>query len=249
MNLPPAQASTPAALSPQYWAIVPAAGIGARMCAAKPKQYLLLAGKTILEQTLERLLQLPFLAGVVVAVAEDDDFWPTLDIGHHEKIHKVIGGAERADSVLSALDFLQDKLGEQDWVMVHDAARPCVELAAIEILCAELGDDPVGGILALPVTDTVKKVGSDNAIECTIDRRVLWLAQTPQLFRFQLLRDCLSQTLARKENITDEASAVELCGFTAKVVESTSDNIKITRPGDLALAEFILQNQASRKSP
>ena len=150
--------------------------------------------------------------------------------------------------MLSALSFLRDKLDAQDWVMVHDAARPCVELTSIEILCAQLGDDPVGGILALPVTDTVKKVGADNAIECTIDRRVLWQAQTPQLFRFQLLRDCLAQTLARNENITDEASAVELCGFIAKAVESTSDNIKVTRPGDLALAEFILHKQANRNS-
>jgi 2-C-methyl-D-erythritol 4-phosphate cytidylyltransferase len=244
----PSQASTPAVVSPQYWAIVPAAGIGARMCAAKPKQYLPLAGKTIIEQTLERLLQLPFLTGIVVAIASDDDYWPELNISRHPKIHRVTGGAERADSVLSALNFLQGKLGEQDWVMVHDAARPCVELASIEILCAQLGEDPVGGILALPVTDTVKKVGADNAIECTIDRRVLWQAQTPQLFRFQLLRDCLSQTLARNENITDEASAVELCGFTAKVVESTGDNIKVTRPGDLALAEFILHKQANRNS-
>ncbi len=242
------QASTPAVVSPQYWAIVPAAGIGARMCAAKPKQYLPLAGKTIVEQTLERLLQLPFLTGVVVAIASDDDYWSGLAISHHEKIHRVTGGAERADSVLSALNFLRDKLDAQDWVMVHDAARPCVELASVEILCAQLGDDPVGGILALPVTDTVKKVGADNAIECTIDRRVLWQAQTPQLFRFQLLRDCLAQTLARNENITDEASAVELCGFIAKVVESTSDNIKVTRPGDLALAEFILHKQANRNS-
>jgi 2-C-methyl-D-erythritol 4-phosphate cytidylyltransferase len=219
------------------------------MCAAKPKQYLPLAGKTILEQTLERLLQLDFLNGIVVAIAADDEYWPGLAISVHPKIHRVTGGAERADSVLNGLAFLHDKLGEQDWVMVHDAARPCVELVAIEMLCAQLGDDPVGGILALPVTDTVKKVGPDNAIECTIDRRVLWQAQTPQLFRFHVLRDCLSQTLAQKENITDEASAVELCGFTAKVVEGTSDNIKITRPGDLALAEFILQNQTNRKLP
>ena len=239
----PAQISTPTISSPQYWAIVPAAGVGSRMCAAKPKQYLLLNGQTILEHSLSRLLELPFLKGIVVAIANDDDDWPSLAVSAHPLIHRVEGGVERADSVLNALQFLQHKLSENDWVMVHDAARPCVRVSSIEMLCAQLAEDNVGGILALPVTDTVKKVNEGNAIEQTIDRRVLWQAQTPQLFRYALLRDCLAQTLARQENITDEASALELCGYTAKVVEGSSDNIKVTRPGDLALAEFILRNQ------
>ena len=213
------------------------------MCAAKPKQYLLLNGQTILERSLNRLLELPFLKGVVVAIASDDDDWPSLAVSRHPLVHCVAGGAERADSVLNALQFLQDKLGENDWVMVHDAARPCVRLASIEILCAQMADDKVGGILAMPVTDTIKKISQGSVIEKTIDRRVLWQAQTPQLFRYAVLHECLARTLARQENITDEASALELCGYSAKVVEGSSDNIKITRPGDLALAEFILRNQ------
>lgn len=229
--------------SPRYWAIVPAAGIGARMCAAKPKQYLSLAGKTILEHSLERLLRLPFVTGVVVAIAPDDDFWGHLPVSKNSRIHQVSGGAERAESVLNALNYLRGKLEKDDWVMVHDAARPCVTAGAIEVLCAELADDPVGGILALPVTDTIKRVSQDRSIESTVDRRVLWQAQTPQLFRYELLLNCLTQALASNETITDEASAVELRGFTAKVVESSGDNIKITRPSDLRLAEFILQNQ------
>lgn len=216
------------------------------MCAAKPKQYLLLNDKTILEHSLHRLLQLPFLKGIVVAIASDDDYWPSLDISNNSLIHVVEGGAERSVSVLNALHFLADKITPADWVMVHDAARPCVTGISIEVLCAQLADDEVGGILAVPVTDTIKKVDDKNAIEQTIDRRALWQAQTPQLFRFGVLRDCLMQMLARHESITDEASAVELCGYTAKVVEGDSDNIKITRPGDLALAEFILLKQENK---
>lgn len=226
-----------------YWVVVPAAGVGARMGGDLPKQYLQLGGKTILEHTLERLLTIPSVAGVVVALAKDDALWPSLAISRHPLIHRVDGAAERAGSVLNGLTYLQDKLQPQDWVLVHDAARPCVSLASIALLCESLLQDAVGGILAVPVSDTLKQLGAGSSIATTVDRRSLWRAQTPQLFRHKLLRDCLIQALADSETITDESSALEVCGYSPKVIEGREDNIKITRPDDLLLAAFILQQQ------
>jgi 2-C-methyl-D-erythritol 4-phosphate cytidylyltransferase len=232
--------------SANYWAIVPAAGTGSRMGAAVPKQYAMLGSKKIIEHTLERLLETPSLVGIVVAVSKQDAEWQSLAISRHPLVHRVEGGAERAHSVLNALAYLHNKVQANDWVLVHDAARPCVTLTNIKSLCTSLRDDPVGGILAVPVSDTLKQVDSQKSIVNTIDRRFLWQAQTPQLFRYQLLLDCLKKSIERNEYITDEASAVESCGYSPKVVEGRSDNIKITRPDDLSLAEFILQQQERR---
>lgn len=226
-----------------YWIIVPAAGIGSRMGSETPKQYLSLDAKTVIEHTLERLLELPSLAGIVVVVAKTDTHWSHLAVSKHPLIYSVEGGAERATSVLNGLNYLHEKIQPQDWVLVHDAARPCVTLSTIETLCTTLCDDSVGGILATLVSDTLKQVDTKNTVIKTLDRRSLWQAQTPQLFRYKLLHDCLSQTLARGENVTDEASALELCGYSPKVVEGRNDNIKITRSDDLLLAVFILQQQ------
>lgn len=227
---------------PRYWFVIPAAGIGSRMGADKPKQYLMLGNKTILEHTITRILNLPNLAGVVVPLSIQDNFWKSLTILQHPLVHTIHGGAQRADSVLNGLNYLADKAHNQDWVLVHDAARPCVTIENIQKLCDDLAGNEVGGILAVPVSDTLKQVVS-NKIQTTVDRSALWQAQTPQLFRYKLLRDCLIQTLARSENITDESSAVELCGYQPKVVEGRTDNIKVTRPDDLLLAEFILKQQ------
>lgn len=232
-----------------YWVVVPAAGVGARMGSDIPKQYLQLAGKAILEHTLERLLTIPSIAGIVVALAKDDALWPKLAVSQHPLIHRIDGAAERAGSVLNGLTYLQDKLQPQDWVLVHDAARPCVSLASIALLCNSLQQDAVGGILAVPVSDTLKQVTAGNSIAHTVDRRCLWRAQTPQLFRHKLLRDCLLQAAARGETITDEASALEVCGYSPKVIEGREDNIKITRPDDLLLAAFILQQQKTPGQP
>jgi len=231
---------------PHYWFIVPAAGIGARMNADRPKQYLLLANKTILEHTLARILSLPNLAGIVVPLSKDDSYWTSLTILQHPLVHTIHGGESRADSVLNGLNYLADKVYEQDWVLVHDAARPCVTSASIQKLCDELAESETGGILAVPVSDTLKKIVDHNQIQLTVDRKPLWQAQTPQMFRYGLLRDCLTHALARKENITDESSAIELCGFKSRVVEGRSDNIKVTRPDDLLMAEFILNQQEKR---
>lgn len=143
---------------PRYWVVIPAAGIGARMNAIIPKQYLILRDKTILEHTLLRLLDLPNLAGIVLALGKDDAHWPKLALSNHPLIYPVEGGAERANSVLNGLNFLRDKAQAEDWVLVHDAARPCVLLDNIKQMCQQLAEDPVGGILAIPVSDTLKQV-------------------------------------------------------------------------------------------
>jgi len=228
---------------PRYWFVIPAAGVGARMNADRPKQYLLLSNKTILEHTLSRILDLPDLAGIVVPLSKADSYWTSLTILQHPLVHTIHGGENRANSVLNGLDYLADKVHEQDWILVHDAARPCVTLSSIQKLCDELTNSKIGGILAIPASDTLKRVINDNEIQTTVDRKPLWQAQTPQMFRYGLLRQCLTQTLSNNENITDESSAIELCGFTSKVVEGRGDNIKITRPDDLLLAEFILKQQ------
>jgi 2-C-methyl-D-erythritol 4-phosphate cytidylyltransferase len=238
--------ATPQGTDSRYWIIVPAAGIGSRMKAGIPKQYLMIGTKTILEHTLERLLNVPSLAGILVAIAKEDTRWARLSISKHPLVHSVEGGEERSHSVLNALHYLHDKIKPDAWVLVHDAARPCTTLASINSLCVSLCDDVVGGILALPVSDTLKRVNATQTILNTLDRRSLWQAQTPQLFRFHLLRDCLLKTFACNEPITDEASAVEFCGYSPKVVEGRSDNIKITRPDDLSLAEFILRQQENK---
>ncbi len=228
-----------------YWAIVPAAGIGSRMGAERPKQYLQIQGKTILEHTLERLLQLPILEGIVVTINPFDEFWDELAIATHPKIHRVDGGQERSDSVLNGLQYLQGKLDKFDWVLVHDAARPCVELDNIEALFNELEDHLVGGILGVPVSDTIKRINREYGIETTVDRQVLWQAQTPQIFRFGILHEALERAANNQRDITDEASAVEQQGYYPLMVEGRRDNIKITRPEDLPMAELILSQQNS----
>lgn len=229
---------------PRYWIIVPAAGVGARMGASLPKQYLTIDSKTILEYTLERLLQVPQLAGVYLALSLDDSYWSSLALAKHPALKIIAGGNERCDSVLNGLQALQNEADNNDWVLVHDAARPCVTLESIIMLIEQLKDHSVGGILGVPVSDTLKSVDQSQAIQHTVDRSVLWHAQTPQLFRYGLLRDCLLQALAAGQTITDEASAIEACGYKPLMVHGRSDNIKITRPEDLAIAKLILQQQA-----
>jgi len=228
-------------MSNNIWAIVPAAGVGKRMQADRPKQYLPLAGETVLEQTLKRLLQAHIFSAVAVAISKEDPYWPKLEIFNHEKIITAKGGKERADSVLSALKSLQDKAADTDWVLVHDAARPCLTCTDIHLLIDTLRDDDVGGILALSSHDTLKQVDGKN-ITKTIDRSVVWKALTPQMFRYGMLKKAL-ETAEGNPNITDEASALEIQGLEPKIVEGRADNIKITRPEDLALAEFYMEHQ------
>lgn len=219
---------------PHFWAVIPAAGVGARMRADRPKQYLPLAGRTLLEHTLDCFLDHPGLRGLVLALGRDDPYWPTLACADDPRIQRADGGAERADSVLNALVKLE-ALGaaSDDWVLVHDAARPNLARSDLDRLLGELADDPVGGLLAVPSRDTVKLVGTDGKVARTLDRQLIWLAFTPQMFRLGALRQALQRGLASGAAITDEASAMELSGVAPRLIEGRADNLKVTRPEDL----------------
>ncbi|CAK1915589.1 2-C-methyl-D-erythritol 4-phosphate cytidylyltransferase [Vibrio crassostreae] len=219
-------------------AVVPAAGVGSRMKADRPKQYLKINRKTILEHTVEKLLSHPQVAQIVVAISDDDPYYPELALNQNPQVIRVSGGSERADSVLSALNYIaEQQLG--DWVMVHDAARPCVQLSDIDKLISGAMSHDVGAILAAPVRDTMKR-GAQGQIEHTVERADLWHALTPQMFRAKPLWKALSEALQHGASITDEASAFEWKGLSPALVTGRSDNFKITQPEDLALAEFYL---------
>ncbi|KZX62508.1 2-C-methyl-D-erythritol 4-phosphate cytidylyltransferase [Vibrio sp. HI00D65] len=219
-------------------AVVPAAGVGSRMKADRPKQYLTINGKTILEHTVEKLLAHPQVSQIVVAISDDDPYYPELPLTQNLQVIRVVGGSERADSVLSALDYIEkQQLG--GWVMVHDAARPCVQLSDIDKLISTAMSHDVGAILAAPVRDTMKR-GAQGQIDHTVERADLWHALTPQMFRAEPLWNVLSEALQQGVSITDEASAFEWKGFSPALVAGRSDNFKITQPEDLALAEFYL---------
>nr|VVV04938.1 2-C-methyl-D-erythritol 4-phosphate cytidylyltransferase [Aliivibrio wodanis] len=221
-------------------AIVPAAGVGSRMKADRPKQYLLLDGKTILEHTIEQLLAFLVIDKVIVAISDTDPYFDELPISKDKRVIRVPGGIERADSVLSGLEYLKEhQLSE--WVMVHDAARPCIRHSDIEKLIAEVIPHHIGGILASPVRDTMKQANQESTIETTIDRSVLWHALTPQLFTTEMLYSALKTGLEKGLSITDESSAIELMGYLPKLVHGRADNLKVTQPEDLDLAEFYLQ--------
>jgi 2-C-methyl-D-erythritol 4-phosphate cytidylyltransferase len=228
---------------PAYWIIVPAAGVGARMGGVCPKQYLPLAGKTVIENTMERLLALPNIAGIYLVLNASDTHWDELPLAKNNRIHRVDGGAERCDSVLNALKHMQKIALPDDWVLVHDAARPCIHARSILQLVDQVKDHAVGGILGVPVSDTLKQV-DNSVIHSTADRRFLWQAQTPQMFRVGLLSNCLQRALSEGKVITDESSALESYGYQPLMVQGRSDNIKITRPEDLAIAAMLLQHQA-----
>jgi 2-C-methyl-D-erythritol 4-phosphate cytidylyltransferase len=229
-------------MSLAFWAIVPAAGVGKRMGTEVPKQYLEVGGKPVLQHTLERLLSVETIAGINVALGEEDGFWPDLPFTDHPRIRAVPGGRERADSVYSALLHLEDRAKPDDWVLVHDAARLCITRSDVLRLIETLRDDPIGGILALPVSDTLKTV-DDQHITGTPDRRQVWRALTPQMFRYSLLRQALFDAAEQNRLVTDESSALELAGYRPCIVEGRPDNLKITRPEDLPLAAFYLERQ------
>ena len=229
--------------SKKFWAVVPAAGVGRRMQSSLPKQYLTIQERTILDITLHRLIACASLEKILVVVSPDDQYWQSLDISQHEKIETVFGGEERCHSVLNGLKTLALQADDNDWVLVHDAARPCLRLADLEKLIAELQEHPVGGILGMPVRDTMKRVEVNGAIIETVDRTALWHALTPQMFRIGLLRNAIDDAVNSGQVVTDEASAIEKKGLPLKMVEGHSDNIKVTQPADLALAGLYLDQQ------
>ena len=228
--------------SPRVVAVIPAAGVGSRMQADRPKQYLSLNGKTILEHTIDALLNHPLIDDVIVAISQGDEYFDQLGL-RQKPIRVVEGGKERADSVLNGILSLD----ENDWALVHDAARPCVDDADISNLLSLIGsEDVTGGILATPVRDTMKRVKPlSNIISHTEDRDGLWHALTPQLFPAMLLKRALQEGLAQGVSITDEASAMEFAGHSVAMVSGSPANIKITHPADLPLAEFYLKQKFS----
>ena len=229
----------------KYWAVVPAAGIGKRMQADRPKQYLEIAGRPLIEYAISQLMADPHIEGVVVAISADDEYWPALEIALDKPLWVVEGGVERCHSVLNALQELATRANEEDWVLVHDAARPCVRAEDITHLITQLMNDDIGGLLAVPVRDTMKRAGTNQRVIATEERKGLWHALTPQMFRFGKLRHALEQAIEDESLVTDEASAMELAEYEPLLVEGHADNIKITRPEDLALAAFYLQQQGS----
>jgi 2-C-methyl-D-erythritol 4-phosphate cytidylyltransferase len=225
------------------WAVVPAAGIGSRMQADKPKQYLRLNDKPILEHTLHRLASHPRIKGIVIALADNDPWWSSINLPTDCDVISVIGGETRADSVLNALKKLHNETHENVWVLVHDAARPCLRHEDIDAMLEQLCDHPVGGILGMPLADTVKRVDESGVIVDTVDRTGLWRAATPQMFRLGQLAFCIAEAQSHDQNVTDEASAIEYAGLQPQMVCGHADNIKITVPSDLALAELFLAQQ------
>ncbi len=227
----------------RFWAVVPAAGIGTRMGGDTPKQYLPLLGRPIIVHTLARLCNHPRISGVVVALAADDRWWPKIRTQFARAPLMAAGGDQRRDSVLSGLDTLSEHASNEDWVLVHDAVRPCLRAEDIDRLIDELSADEVGGLLATPVKDTMKRVSGDNRVRETFSRESLWHAQTPQMFRLGALRDAIRLTIDEDRDVTDEAQAMELTGARPRLVRGHEDNIKITRPEDLKLAEMFLSRR------
>lgn len=225
-----------------HWALVPAAGVGKRMSSAIPKQYLPLAGRPVIAHALTTLLDHPCITGAVVAIGAEDEGWPLVaaELTATKPLLVVTGGAERCHSVLNGLEVLREQAVSSDWVLVHDAARPCLTAGDLDRLLAELADDPVGGLLAIPVRDTLKQADDAGRVAATVDRSRLWHALTPQMFRLGMLHEALRAVLARGLLVTDEAAAMEAAGYAPRLVEGRANNLKITRPEDLALAEFYL---------
>ncbi len=208
-----------------------------------PKQYLPLAGKTVLEHTLQCFTDLDVVSGIVLVIAEQDRYWKTLPISANPRIYTTIGGAERCQSVLYGLRYLEKMACPDDLVMVHDAARPCVRAFDIEKLINLAGQCDDGAILGIPVRDTMKRADTGNQITETVCRDHLWHALTPQIFKLSLLRNALESVIANKLTVTDEAQAIEMTGLRPLLVEGHPDNIKITHPADLPLAERYLTLQ------
>ena len=227
------------------WAIVPAAGQGSRFGATLPKQYVPLLGRPLLSWTLAALLDETRIDGIVVALAGGDSNWGALPEAANPRIRRCPGGERREHSVASGLDALAGEASETDWVLVHDAARPCLRRQDLNLLFDRLASDPVGGLLAVPVSDTLKRADDGQRALETVPRDGLWRALTPQMFRFGLLRRALRLCLERDRVVTDEASAIESLGLRPRLVRGRADNIKVTNPEDAALAEAILRQQTA----
>ncbi len=229
-------------------AIVPAAGTGTRMGDPLPKQYLDINGKPMIIHTLLAMARVVRIEKIVVVIAADDAYWDGLlqrfgeEIRHRLSVHRV-GGKTRAASVLNGLTAVSAEFNKDDWALVHDAARPCIRSELIEQFLDELEDEAVGGLLALPVADTLKRSSVDQRVETTVERQHLWRAQTPQMFGIEML----SRALAAAPAATDEAQSVEMLGYQPKLVIGESTNLKVTYATDMKLAQILLMEGGSRK--
>ena len=230
------------------WAIVPAAGQGSRFGAGVPKQYTALLGRPIVSWSLASLLADPTLSGVMVALSPGDERWASVAEAGDPRVRTCPGGERREHSVANALEALAAAATDTDWVLVHDAARPCLRADDLQALHTALGDDAVGGLLAVPISDTLKRADGIGRVAVTVPRESLWRALTPQMFRYGLLRRALALCLERGRPVTDEASAIECLGLQPKLVRGHADNIKVTNPEDAVLAAAILRSRTTIKS-
>jgi 2-C-methyl-D-erythritol 4-phosphate cytidylyltransferase len=232
----------------RYWLVMPAAGLSSRFGADGPKQYAPLAGRTVIEWALAPFLADPRCAQIVVALARDDTGWmqvaARLDAVGTSPVTTVGGGAQRSQSVRLALAALQGRAGSDEWVLVHDAARPCLDARDLERLLGRLGAHPVGGLLAIPAADTLKRArgaeGTGSGVAQTVDRSGLWRALTPQMFRYGRLCAALDQAHAAGRFPSDDAQALEWLGEHPALIEGAATNLKITTGEDLALAAAVL---------
>jgi len=234
----------------RYWLVMPAAGAGRRFGAAAPKQYAPLAGRTVIEWALAPFLEDSRCRGCVVAVAAEDPYWPDVAArlaGTGATLWETAGGAERCESVRNGLARLEALAADDDWVLVHDAARPCLERTDLNALLGGLEEEVTGGLLATPCADTLKRADGDQRVQATVPREATWRALTPQMFRFRALCQALDEARAAGRRPTDEAQAIEWRGGAARLVAGSASNLKITTAEDLMLAELMLARRAVKE--
>jgi len=223
----------------RFHVIIPAAGVGNRMATAIPKQYLPLCGKPAISHSIQTFFACPRIASIHLALSPDDYFWRNLTLDTNSRLHlHYTGGDSRSETVRNTLNAIRPQVEDADWVLVHDAARPGLTIPLLDELLNALQEDAVGGLLALPLADTLKQSNAESRVVNTIPREGLWQAQTPQMFRYNLLKEALEKFNGAP---TDEAQAVEAMGLQPKLVVGSLRNMKITYPQDIALMEVLMQ--------
>jgi 2-C-methyl-D-erythritol 4-phosphate cytidylyltransferase len=228
-----------------FWLVLPAAGSSRRMgVSEKRKQYLQLAGRYVIDWALDPFLTHPGCRGAMVVLSAGDVYWSSTQHASNPLVSVAQGGSERAHSVLAGLDALRLRAQPRDWVLVHDAARPCLARGDLDRLLTELRDDDVGGLLAAPLVDTLKRSDEEGRVAETVPRTSLWRALTPQMFRYDSLQEALRGALAANVAATDEAQAIEMRGLSPKLIAGDPDNLKITTPSDFNRALRILSARA-----